>query len=232
VQKCLDLLANNSMSLQRSLAPVSNWNRQTVTDWLDARTLASDWSVLSSDWFNLLDLPLKQPVSHPADRRGRLSRPGPEKFPTHDTMALCFPKTALSNVILGADSLMQRDTVPDHWTLYPFGSLTPAQFFNRIDFMVYYTAPTWRESFGRVIAEAIAAGKIVITDPETAKPFKGGAIGARPDDVDDMIARYVAKPETYQADVKAAQKQLSEFSGAAFSKMFKTLSDQLVRRCA
>ena len=40
-----------------------------------------------------------------------------------------------------------------------------------IDFFVYFTAPTWQESFGRVVAEAIAAGKVVLTNPDIGATF-------------------------------------------------------------
>ncbi|MEM6890299.1 MAG: hypothetical protein AAF636_19515 [Pseudomonadota bacterium] len=227
VGKCLSLISACSIVLQRSLAPVSAWNRKTVRTWLRDSGTAADWSVLTRDWFNICSFVLRRPNPEPSDRRGRHSRPGFEKFPDRSVMNQCFPRTAKSNVILGADSLLRRKNVPAHWSLYPFGRLTVDQFFERIDFFVYFTAPTWRESFGRVIAEAIAAGKVVITDCETARPFSGGALEATPKDVNSIISEYVAKPELYKMQVDLAQKKLKQFSADKFQRQFSRIADQI-----
>ncbi|MEE4186882.1 MAG: hypothetical protein V2I76_00355 [Roseobacter sp.] len=220
VAKCLGQIASASISLQRSLAPVSTCNRETIERWYHEFGSVAHWELLEDDWFNICSFEKNAPTTMPRDRRGRHSRAGAEKFPSRDVMAMCFPATAESNVILGADSLLRADDVPKHWDLYPFGGLTLESFFKQIDFFVYFTATTWRESFGRVIAEAIAAGKIVITDPETASTFMGAAIGAAPEDVDRIIAGYIAEPERYCADVASAQDKLDRFSADAFEARF------------
>ncbi|MFK7764484.1 MAG: glycosyltransferase [Roseobacter sp.] len=220
VDKCLALLAAHSIALKRSLAPVSAWNRSTVETWLNDHDAKENWSVFKHDWFNICAFDRVAPNESPSDRRGRHSRPGLEKFPSRRVMEQCFPETAQSNVVLGGDLFLQSDDVPGHWTLHPFGALSVERFFDQIDFMVYFTAPTWRESFGRVIVEAIAAGKIVITDPETARSFDGAAIAAEPDAVDGIIAGYVADAERYIADVVCAQDKLSRYSAQAFGAQF------------
>jgi glycosyltransferase involved in cell wall biosynthesis len=82
--------------------------------------------------------------------------------------------------------------------------------------MVYFTAPTFRESFGRVLAEGIAAGKVVITDPDTAAIFGDAVVAARPEEVDAIVAGFVAAPDRYAAQVRKAQARLEGFSGEAF----------------
>ena len=144
------------------------------------------------------------------------SRPGSEKFPPLRDMDLCFPAHADLNVILGADAFMHPELRRPHWKLYPFRGLEVMQFFAMIDFMVYFTAPTWRESFGMVLAEAIAAGKVVISDPETAKTFAGAVVPAQPGDVDGIIAGFIASPMGYRRQVERAQAVLAEHSAAAF----------------
>ena len=57
-----------------------------------------------------------------------------------------------------------------------FGAMPVPDFLASIDFFVYFTHPLLREGFGRAIAEAIAAGKLVITDEETAEPFGPGVV--------------------------------------------------------
>lgn len=223
VEKCLSVLVSHSLVLKRSLAPISPHNRATVQKWAQITDALKGWTVTGSDWFNICAAPTSPPTRVPKDRRGRLSRPGFEKFPTRETLELCFPKNAETNIILGADSLMQLEGNPPHWTLHPFGALSVDAFFDQIDFFVYYTASTWRESFGRVIAEALLAGKIVITDEETAKGFNGAAIGAPPQDVSEIIAGYLSDPERYHADVKRAQDILQQFSQEAFRNLFRAV---------
>lgn len=227
VGKCLNQIAECSVTLRRSLAPISAWNRTTVEGWEQENVSRVGWPHLAEDWFNICSFDKVAPTSTPRDRRGRHSRPGPEKFPQPAVMEMCFPSSAERNIILGADRFIGKENIPVHWSLYPFGGLTVPEFFDKFDFFVYFTAPTWRESFGRVVAEAVAAGKIVITDAETAATFQGGAIGARPEEVDDIISQYIAAPERYQADVISAQAILTQFSAEAFETRLKRILDQL-----
>ena len=180
VASCLDLIDTALVCGRRCLAPVSRHNRQTVEQWLtrEGRT----WEMASEDWTGVLDLALTAPNPAPRDRRGRHSRPGPEKFPSLETMRAHFPPHAERCVILGADGLMiASDAIPTHWDLRRFGSCPVERFLAEIDFFVYFTNPNWRESFGRVIAEAIAAGKLVITDPGDGwlLRFRRGGVGRR-----------------------------------------------------
>jgi hypothetical protein len=89
-------------------------------------------------------------------------------------------------------------------------------FLRLFDFMVYFTAPTWTESFGRVIAEAVAAGKVVIAGPEAKAVFGDAVVEAKPTEVDAIIARMVARPEDFAAQVRSGQAALSQWGPAAF----------------
>jgi hypothetical protein len=135
-------------------------------------------------------------------------------------MEACFPKHAEMNLILGADTLMDDVERYPHWELVPFRGMEVSDFFANIDFMVYYTAPTWRESFGRVLAEAIGEGKLTISDAETAATFRGAVIAARPNEVDDIVAHYVANPKSYVEKVLESQRILAEYSPDAFRQFF------------
>jgi len=222
VAGCLAQIARASLARERILCPVSAGNRQTVMDWLERapREIAACWTVLEDDWFNICDFDIRAPVETPRDRRGRLSRPGFEKFPREEVLEQCFAPHARINLLLGADSLMPLADEHPHWTLLPFRAMEVEAFFEEIDFMVYFTSDTWRESFGRVLAEAIAAGKVVISDAQTAAPFGGGVVAARPGDVNRLIAGFVADPDSYRAQVERAQCALSRYSGAAFELFF------------
>ena len=224
VAHCLNLIDAASLALRKSVAPISAANRETVMDWAAGFGLPSGWDVLPEDWFNICDFEMAEPTDRPRDRRGRHSRPGPEKFPTPATLDLLFPAHAEANVILGADMLIAGGESRPHWRLHPFRGLDVGRYFEMIDFMVYFTAPGWRESFGRVLAEGMAAGKVVISDPATAASFDGAVIGAKPEEVDGIIQSLIAEPARYVSHVKAAQTVLSRFSPDAFRDRFQRLT--------
>ena len=216
VAHCLGLLDRAIACGRRRLAPVSPTNRRGVAGWL-AQT-GGAWSLAPFDWFNICDMPLSPPSDRPRDRRGRHSRPGPEKFPPLATMLRHFPPEADRSAILGADLLLlEPDALPKHWELIRFGELDVARFLEGIEFFVYFTHPLWRESFGRVIAEAIASGKVVITDPATAENFGTAVIASEGEDLEELIAGFVANPERYKRFVRQAQSWLQRFGPDAFA---------------
>lgn len=220
VDHCLGLIRGASLTLRRRIAPVSPSNRAAVLAWQTSSREGGHWEVTQSDWFNICNAPMQPPTAAPRDRRGRLSRPGPEKFPGPSDLDFCFPATAEVNVILGGDLLVAESRRRRHWTVLPFRSISVEDFFGMIDFFVYFTAPSWRESFGRVIAEAIMAGKVVITDPATAAPFGAGVIAARPSEVDNVIAGLLADPASYARTVRRAQADLARYAPDRFATRF------------
>ena len=215
VRTCLDILEASLVCGARYLAPISPYNRRTVEAWL-ARELR-DWRLTTDDWLAVFDPELTPPTRAPRDRRGRHSRPGLEKFPPLDTMLAHFPAHAERCAILGGDTfLLDRETLPAHWEVLRFGEADVADFLSGIDFFVYFTHPNWRESFGRVIAEAISAGKVVITDPGTAATFGDAVVASNGGDVDEIVQGFIAEPQRYVAFVEAAQARLARHRPAAF----------------
>lgn len=229
---CLQQIDRAALALQKFIAPISAANRSTLQTWFAADGRRAGWQMMPDDWFNICAFDIAPPAAAPSDRRGRHSRPGFEKFPALDDLDRCFPAHAQSNVILGADSLIAQGVVRPHWNLLPFGALDVGPYFGMIDFMVYFTSPAWRESFGRVLAEALAAGKVVISDAETASTFGAGVIGARPEEVDACIARHLAKPELYRRQVARGQDSLSRYSASAFTTMFGAVCGRATGRAA
>ncbi len=212
---CLELLERASVCGGRYLAPVSAYNRRTVADWL--AQFGRAWEMFPTDWCNIVDEKLIPPTPSPRDRRGRHSRPGFEKFPTLDVMRAHFPAHADACIILGGDGFMlEPDEVPEHWDVRPFGATAVDAFLREIDFFVYFTNPLWRESFGRVIAEAIAAGKVVITDKATATSFGDAVIACDGGDVDRIVTELVNAPDHYVDIVRRAQSLLSRLRPEAF----------------
>jgi hypothetical protein len=215
IDTVLDAIDDASIACKKILAPISPYNRSTVECWVQSKG-ETVWSVLPLDWFNICDFDVQKPTEEPRDRRGRLSRAGHEKFPSLASLDQSFPASAESCVLLGADNFIPFGIDRPHWELHPFGSMLVDTFFDEIDFMVYHTSPTWRESFGRVIAESIAAGKVVITDAETAANFDGGVVHADPKDVSAHIEHIIGNPGRYQSIVAEGQKALSRYSAQNF----------------
>jgi glycosyltransferase involved in cell wall biosynthesis len=215
VAGCLRLLEVALVCGRRRLAPVSPGNRRTVVDWLAREK--REWELVATDWFNVVDLELVAPTSSPRDRRGRHSRPGFEKFPPLEVMWRHFPPHAEACIILGGDGLLLEPAeLPEHWDVRPFAAGAVAAFLREIDFFIYFTNPLWRDSFGRVVAEAIAAGKVVITDPATAVSFPDAVIASDGDDVDRVVADLVRAPARYLEVVARAQSLLAGFGPDAF----------------
>lgn len=220
VAACLEQIDRGSIALQKSIVPVSQYNRSTVEDWLLRHRASGNWSLLDVDWFNICSFSFMQPNHFPEDRRGRHSRAGFEKFPSIEDLDICFPKHAQSNIIIGADTFMKEKLNRPHWKMIPFRGIDIDKYFEMIDFMVYFTSSTWRESFGRVVAEAIAAGKVVITDPGTASTFSGAAIPASPSEIDGIIQAFISDPPRYSEYVRKAQETLLAFSADVFQRRF------------
>lgn len=218
VKLCLDLLDRALLCKRQILVPVSGYNGDGVRQWMqDNLPVGSRWSFADFRWFNICDFETGPPCAQPRDRRGRHSRAGFEKFPALDVMNRTFPAHAEHCAILGGDSfLLDADQIPDHWKVYSFGDMPVDEFLEGIDFFVYYTHPHLQESFGRVIAEAIAAGKVVITDARTGRTFGDAVICCDPADVDGIIADLVADPQRYQDFVLQSQQSLKRFGSQVF----------------
>lgn len=213
VSQCLALLDQALLCRRKTMVAVSPYNLDTINRWMADND--ADFEVSPIFWPNIIDLPLLEPNQAPSDRRGRHSRTGPEKFPPDSDMQQLFPPHAIYNGILGGDIFL-GDDVPAHWNVHGFRSIGVDQFLSMIDFFVYFTHPGLRESFGRVIAEAISAGKLVITDPATARNFGAGVIGCEVGQVNEIIQKFVAEPQSYVKQVKQAQSDLEAFSAARF----------------
>lgn len=223
ISACLDQIEASTLALRKTLAPISPYNRRTVTDWLAKSRAARQWEVAGTDWFNICQTEVDKPRRIPADRRGRHSRPGFEKFPALADLDRCFPKHSQCNIILGADALLDAGVHRVHWTLLPFDAISVDEFFGMIDFFVYFTAPTWQESFGRVIAEALAAGKVVLANADTGATFGDAVLSCRPADVDGIISDLIAHPHRYHEQVSRSQSALERFSAQNFGAMLSGL---------
>ena len=220
VGHCLELIDHASLATRKILAPVSQHNETTVREWLADHRGFSNWQIAPHHWFNICEFETRPPTKQPGDKRGRISRAGLEKFPSQAALDACFPKHADLNLMLGADPLIDAKVDRSHWTMKRFGSMPVEDFYDSIDFMVYFVSDSWQESFGRVLAEAIAAGKVVLTDTRNAAAFGDGVVTCAPKDVDRIISDFVGNPDRYAAQVIKGQACLTNYSAKAFAKTF------------
>lgn len=222
VGHCLGLLDEALLCRQAQMAAVSPYNRSTIENW--QATQDNPWQIAPALWPNIIDLPRANPNARPQDRRGRHSRVGAEKFPSRAAMEALFPPHAF-NAILGGDLFIDQDP-PAYWHIHKFRSLSVDRFLSMIDFFVYFTHPALQESFGRVLAEAIAAGKMVITDPATAQTFGPGVMGCSIEQVDGIIQSHIADPKAYVECVRQAQAGLDAFAPAQFLANVRKIFDE------
>ena len=210
-QKTLGLLHRATVTPEFLLAPISGVSRMLI------QQSGVRYNVAETDWFNIWSRDDIEPTRNPQDRRGRHSRPGLGKWPNVIDFAKCFP-THAENHILGATSTMMSNSWANSNThLYDFGSMQVPKFLEKIDFMVYFHSDALRESFGRTIVEAISAGKVVITHPYMEQTFGDACVYASADEVDQIVAHYIANSDLYVDKVKQSQKTLRDnYSPQAF----------------
>jgi len=220
VQHCLDVADRASLTLSKSIAPVSPPNRSTIEDWFKKSPQTDPWEIYEHDWFSVCDFTEVRPTKTPKDRRGRYASRDLKYFPTLSDMDLAFPHHTEANVMLGAEQFISKIARRTNWDSIPDDVAGNAHFLDLIDFMIYFTSPTWLESFSLEIAESIAAGKLVISDAETASTFGAGVVPASPKDVDKIIAGYISDPGTYVKQVLLAQRGLRKFSSDRFREFF------------
>lgn len=215
----LGIIEDASFCNNLIIAPISEVNRGLI-NWS-----IKGFPVAAKNWFNIIDFEFADPKPPEADRRGRHSRPGPEKWPDEQTTLKCFPGTS-DNHILGADWV--RDAYPtlgQQANLYNFGTMPVGVFLNKLDFFVYYHAPAWRESFGRVVAEAIAAGKVVICEKYLARTFGEACVTVNADEIDRTICEYLDRPARYVDQVIRSQNYIRRFTRENFESNWSTLLD-------
>lgn len=152
----------------------------------------------ASDWHNVLDADAwrldRRDLAGPVPVIGRHSRPDPLKWPaSRDEILQLYPASDEFRVrILGVDQALRRllAPVPGNWEVLPFGAITPLDFLRSIDFFVYFHHPRWVEAFGRSIAEAMAAGRLVVLPPYFRSLFQEAAVYAEPAEVVPLLHRF------------------------------------------
>ncbi len=163
---------------------------------------AAPWPllVLRRDWRNVVFCDeWGAPRASPQGARpvlGRHSRPGAEKWPaTASDILRVYPDDPRFDVrILGVGEAARArlGRIPSTWTTYEFNQRGVREFLSELDFFVYFHHPTLVESFGRAIAEAIAAGCVAILPPYLKASFGAAALYTEPAGVRNEVLRLFA----------------------------------------
>ncbi len=220
VDDCLSRIDHNTLALRKTVAPVSPACRASVKKWLARGNNSKIWSISPDDWLPICDFELQKPGKSPRDRRARRSPPDLQYFPNDADLALMFPSHAEKNTIVGAQHFGPHNPAKPFWNLSMPDNANDAPYFGTFDFMVYFTSPNWCECFSYEVMRTIAAGKLVISDAETAIDYNGAIFPATPGKVDGIIAGYIADPESYTKQIIRAQQTLQHFTPERFRSMF------------
>ncbi len=89
VSGCLGRIERASLALRRSIAPVSDYNRQTVRGWMQ-QARPSGWSILDATWFNVVDGPACRPPPNRGTGAGAIPARGSRSSPRSSTSTAAF----------------------------------------------------------------------------------------------------------------------------------------------
>lgn len=196
----------------------------------------TDATLTPEDLFNVIDpeawaLPAR--TAEPGRRFvvGRHARPDPLKWPdrTEDILAAWPDDPAYEIRILGGPPPSDRlPAVPGNWRILPFDPKGVRSFLAGLDAYVYLHSAAWTEAFGIAVAEAMAAGRVVILDPSFGELFEDGAIYARPSDVRAQLERLRAYPTVAATQAERGRALVArKFSPEAWGRRFLALRRHL-----
>lgn len=147
-----------------------------------------------SNTFNVDDwVPSRQKLIGPNLVVGRHGRPHPQKWPkTGNAVELSLPSDDKTTIrAMGVDTTYLDKLGVDYssWDIVPFNGETPQEFLDSLDVFSFFHAPTWIESFGRTVAEAMLMGCRSLLDQNLRATFGPHAYYGRPDDVPAILDR-------------------------------------------
>ncbi|SDD03829.1 glycosyltransferase [Auraticoccus monumenti] len=148
---------------------------------------------------------------------GRHSADVLSKFPAASELlqAYAFPGPVR---MLGATRSVRSllgEAVPDHWSLVETGSIEVEDFLAGLDVFVYLDDDDATEAFARPVAEAMAAGLLVVTAPRFRELYGPGAVYADSTDVVATVQRMHDDPAAWAAQRDASRRVVEERFGAA-----------------
>lgn len=120
---------------------------------------------------------------------GRHSRPQLDKWGASRAEVLAPYPEEMEVRLLGAGEKVRAliEPAPENWTVSDFGAMPVKDFLSGLDFFVYFHHPQWVETFGLTIAEAAAAGCVVVTHPYLERTFGKAALYCLPEEAPRLI---------------------------------------------
>jgi glycosyltransferase involved in cell wall biosynthesis len=91
---------------------------------------------------------------------------------------------------------------PSNWRTMEVNEIPVREFLSAIDFFVYFHHPDWVEAYGRTVAEAAAAGCVVILPSYLRKTFGDAGLYCEPAEALDLV-RSVAADQEHFAELSA-----------------------------
>ena len=130
---------------------------------------------------------------------GRHSRPQLEKWPaTREELLAAYPDDVEVRLLgVGDEARALIQPLPDNWTAWGFSEISVRDFLNGIDLFVYFHHPDWIETFGLTIAEAAAAGCVVVTHPYLKRTFGKAALYCPPERTPTLIRNIAQDPRRF-----------------------------------
>jgi hypothetical protein len=132
---------------------------------------------------------------------GRHSQPRAAKWPaTREALFQVYPNGGEFQVHLMG---LARDTkaiigeCPSNWWTFEPNEISVRQFLSTIDFFVYFHHPDWLEAYGRTVAEAAAAGCVVILPPYLRKTFGDAGLYCEPVEALELVRSVAADRERF-----------------------------------
>jgi hypothetical protein len=134
---------------------------------------------------------------------GRHSRPRDEKWPaTRDALFEVFPSSGDVQVrLMGLSEKMKRliGERPGNWQTMEPDEIPVREFLSSIDFFVYFHHPDWVEAYGRTVAEAAAAGCVVILQPYLRRTFGEAGLYCKPVEALELVRAIAADRARFAA---------------------------------
>jgi len=208
----LDLLETANLGGPKVIVPGHECLKASMVSAL-ASSEADSWALAPQVWSPVLLPELAAPSATIADRRGRAGGRGLNDLPQMEDLEMLFPHHA-SNLIID-DGALAHFEPPEHWRISPSASMPLSRFFREIDFFLWVPNPNLPTAPTAEFYAAIAAGKLVLTDHQSAAAFGPGVVGCAPSETNAIISAYLADPSAYQRDVLVAQETLGQYSADA-----------------
>jgi hypothetical protein len=134
---------------------------------------------------------------------GRHSQPRSAKWPaTRQVLFQVYPNGGDIQVHLmglAENTKAMIGEYPSNWWIMEPNEIPVRDFLSAIDFFVYFHHPDWLEAYGRTVAEAAAAGCVVILPPYLRRTFGDAGLYCEPAEALDLVRSVAADREHFAA---------------------------------